>query len=55
MNELSMIIELCFTGQMLELHRGQGMDIYWRDSSQCPSEPDYCEMVKRSMSAILND
>jgi geranylgeranyl diphosphate synthase type 3 len=25
------------------------MDIYWRDSCQCPSEEDYKEMVLRSM------
>jgi len=34
--------------QLLELHRGQGMDIYWRDSHVCPSEEDYKEMVIRS-------
>ena len=35
---------------MLELHRGQGMDIYWRDSVRCPSEDDYKQMVLRSTS-----
>ena len=29
-----------FTEQLLELHRGQGMDIYWRDASICPSEAE---------------
>jgi len=33
---------------LLELHQGQGMDIYWRDSHICPSEEDYKEMVIRS-------
>ncbi|TNN19353.1 Geranylgeranyl pyrophosphate synthase [Schistosoma japonicum] len=34
-----------FTEQMLELHRGQGMDIYWRSSFKCPSESEYEAMV----------
>ncbi|CAH8869279.1 unnamed protein product [Trichobilharzia szidati] len=34
-----------FTEQMLELHRGQGMDIHWRSSFQCPSESEYEAMV----------
>lgn len=35
-----------FTEQLLDLHRGQGMDIHWRDSVQCPSEEQYRDMVK---------
>ena len=34
-----------FTEELLNLHRGQGMDLYWRDSLTCPSEADYLEMV----------
>ena len=34
--------------ELLELHRGQGMDIYWRDSYTCPTEDEYKEMVQRS-------
>lgn len=34
--------------QLLELHQGQGMDIYWRDAHICPSEEHYKEMVIRS-------
>ncbi|KIN05702.1 hypothetical protein OIDMADRAFT_100660 [Oidiodendron maius Zn] len=34
-----------FTEELLNLHRGQGMDLYWRDSLICPSEDDYLEMV----------
>lgn len=34
-----------FTEQLLELHRGQGMDIYWRDSNVCPTEEEYKQMV----------
>ncbi|RTG90521.1 geranylgeranyl diphosphate synthase, type III, partial [Schistosoma bovis] len=31
--------------QMLVLHRGQGMDIFWRSSFKCPSESEYEAMV----------
>lgn len=49
------LINLLMTGsisvvaeQLLELHRGQGMDIYWRDANVCPTEEEYKEMVIRS-------
>jgi len=34
-----------FSEQMLELHRGQGLDIHWRDTNTCPSEQQYRAMV----------
>ncbi|RAL12474.1 geranylgeranyl pyrophosphate synthase spyE [Aspergillus homomorphus CBS 101889] len=34
-----------FTEELLRLHRGQGMDLYWRDSLTCPSEEEYFDMV----------
>ncbi|KAF2129171.1 geranylgeranyl pyrophosphate synthetase [Dothidotthia symphoricarpi CBS 119687] len=34
-----------FTSELLNLHRGQGLDLYWRDSLICPSECEYMEMV----------
>lgn len=34
-----------FVKELLNLHRGQGMDLYWRDSLTCPSEDEYLEMV----------
>ncbi|KAF2027439.1 terpenoid synthase [Setomelanomma holmii] len=40
----SKLVEI-FTEELLNLHRGQGMDLYWRDSLTCPSEADYLEMV----------
>ena len=43
-----LICLLCRTEELLELHRGQGMDIYWRDSYSCPTEDEYKEMVQRS-------
>ncbi|KAI0201996.1 terpenoid synthase [Astrocystis sublimbata] len=34
-----------YVDEMVNLHRGQGMDLYWRDHHDCPSEDDYLEMV----------
>ncbi len=34
-----------FTDELLNLHRGQGMDLFWRDTLTCPTEDDYLEMV----------
>ncbi|TID18972.1 terpenoid synthase [Venturia nashicola] len=34
-----------YTEELLNLHRGQGMDLYWRDTLTCPTEADYLEMV----------
>ena len=34
-----------YTDELLNLHRGQGIELYWRDSLIRPSEEDYLEMV----------
>ncbi|KAJ5135477.1 uncharacterized protein N7515_004755 [Penicillium bovifimosum] len=34
-----------YVQEMLNLHRGQGMDLYWRDTLTCPTEEEYLEMV----------
>lgn len=34
-----------FTEELLNLHRGQGMELYWRDSLTCPTEGEYVDMV----------
>jgi len=35
-----------FVGELLNLHRGQGHDILWRDDGWCPSEEEYLNMVQ---------
>ncbi|KAI3380706.1 hypothetical protein SNEBB_010293 [Seison nebaliae] len=35
-----------FTKQMLELHHGQGLDIFWREQHICPKEVEYLQMAK---------
>ncbi|KAK2152745.1 hypothetical protein LSH36_320g04046 [Paralvinella palmiformis] len=42
-----------FTEQVLELHRGQGMDIYWRDAFICPTEEEYKQMVIRKTGGLF--
>ncbi|CAG2105550.1 unnamed protein product [Medioppia subpectinata] len=44
---------LIFTEQLLELHRGQGMDIYWRDSFTCPTEEQYLDMIRRKTGGLF--
>ncbi|OJJ35178.1 hypothetical protein ASPWEDRAFT_111452 [Aspergillus wentii DTO 134E9] len=34
-----------FAKELLNLHRGQGMDLFWRDTLTCPSEDEYLDMV----------
>lgn len=34
-----------YTDELCNLHRGQGMDLFWRDTLTCPTEEDYLEMV----------
>ncbi|XP_012266399.2 geranylgeranyl pyrophosphate synthase isoform X1 [Athalia rosae] len=43
-----------YTEQLLELHRGQGMEIYWRDNYICPSEEEYREMTIRKTGGLFN-
>ncbi|KAK2874913.1 hypothetical protein FQN49_001952 [Arthroderma sp. PD_2] len=34
-----------FVEELLNLHKGQGMDLYWRDTLTCPTEEQYIGMV----------
>lgn len=34
-----------FAEELVNLHRGQGADLYWRDTLTCPTENEYLEMV----------
>ncbi|XP_075216134.1 geranylgeranyl pyrophosphate synthase quemao isoform X2 [Lycorma delicatula] len=42
-----------YTEQLLELHRGQGMEIYWRDNYTCPSEEEYKVMTMRKTGGLF--
>lgn len=36
------------SAELLSLHRGQGLELLWRDSLQCPTEEEYVAMVNNS-------
>lgn len=42
-----------FTRQLLELHRGQGLDIFWRDTYTCPTEDEYRTMVLQKTGGLF--
>ncbi|XP_034964306.1 geranylgeranyl pyrophosphate synthase [Zootoca vivipara] len=42
-----------FTRQLLELHKGQGLDIYWRDTYTCPTEAEYKTMVLKKTGGLF--
>lgn len=42
-----------FITELLNLHRGQGMDLYWRDTLTCPSEDDYIQMVQNKTGGLF--
>lgn len=53
MGEHAAAAATAFSEQLLELHRGQGMDIHWRDTSVCPTEAQYNEMVARKTGGLF--
>ncbi|CAF1074572.1 unnamed protein product [Rotaria sordida] len=43
-----------FVEQMLDLHHGQGMEIWWRDNFVSPSENEYRQMVLKKCGGLFN-
>lgn len=41
------MVEIC-TEELVHLHEGQGIELYWRDSLTCPTELEYIDMVNNS-------
>ncbi|EPS96604.1 hypothetical protein FOMPIDRAFT_1053101 [Fomitopsis schrenkii] len=48
-NELDRIV----TAELLALHRGQGLELLWRDSLQCPTEEEYVSMVNQKTGGLF--
>ncbi|KAJ8586448.1 terpenoid synthase [Rhizopogon salebrosus TDB-379] len=46
-------LDLVVNQELMSLHRGQGMDILWRDTLRCPSEDEYVDMVKAKTGGLL--
>ncbi|KAJ0109428.1 Geranylgeranyl pyrophosphate synthase D [Diaporthe amygdali] len=42
-----------FTAEMLNLHRGQGQELYWRDTLKCPTEDEYLKMVSNKTGGLF--
>ncbi|KAI6111948.1 isoprenoid synthase domain-containing protein [Pisolithus croceorrhizus] len=44
------------SGELLNLHRGQGLDIFWPDTFGCPTEQEYIQMARGSKQiSIIGD
>ncbi|KAF8608149.1 terpenoid synthase [Ceratobasidium sp. AG-I] len=48
-NDLDRVV----TDELLNLHRGQGLDLLWRDTLQCPTEGEYIEMVNNKTGGLF--
>ncbi|KAI8646052.1 geranylgeranyl pyrophosphate synthase [Parasitella parasitica] len=46
------MMQVC-TEELINLHRGQGIELYWRDSLTCPTEDEYIDMVNNKTSGLL--
>ncbi|RAL02626.1 FPP/GGPP synthase family protein, partial [Aspergillus ibericus CBS 121593] len=42
-----------YLDEMMNLHRGQGMDLYWRDTSAIPTEAEYLEMAHNKTGGLF--
>ena len=42
-----------YTTELLNLHRGQGMDLWWRDTLTCPTVEEYLEMVSNKTGGLF--
>lgn len=42
-----------YTEELLNLHRGQGMDLYWRDLLTAPTEQEYLDMVSNKTGGLF--
>ncbi|KHN94000.1 geranylgeranyl diphosphate synthase [Metarhizium album ARSEF 1941] len=42
-----------FTEELINLHRGQGMELHWRDSLHCPTEDEYMRMVRNKTGGLF--
>ncbi|KJZ73007.1 Geranylgeranyl pyrophosphate synthase [Hirsutella minnesotensis 3608] len=41
-----------FAEEVISLHRGQGMELSWRDTLKCPTEDEYVDMVDDKTSSL---
>ncbi|KAJ7588050.1 isoprenoid synthase domain-containing protein [Mycena floridula] len=46
-------VDAIVTEELLSLHRGQGLEMLWRDSLKCPTEEEYIGMVNDKTGGLL--
>ncbi|KAG1056242.1 hypothetical protein G6F43_001856 [Rhizopus delemar] len=51
LNKPNMII--IYTEELINLHRGQGMELFWRDTLTCPTEQEFLDMVNDKTGGLL--
>ncbi|CAO3685103.1 unnamed protein product [Umbelopsis ramanniana] len=42
-----------FSEEILNLHRGQGIELFWRDSITCPTEEEFIDMINNKTGGLL--
>ena len=42
-----------FSEELLNLHRGQGIEIFWRDTLTVPTESEYFDMISKKTGALF--
>ncbi|ORE07226.1 terpenoid synthase [Rhizopus microsporus var. microsporus] len=42
-----------YTEELINLHRGQGMELFWRDTLTCPTEKEFLNMVNDKTGGLL--
>nr|AFO69286.1 geranylgeranyl diphosphate synthase [Periglandula ipomoeae] len=42
-----------YTEELVNLHRGQGMELYWRESLHCPTEDEYMRMIQNKTGGLF--
>ncbi|KAL9010161.1 MAG: hypothetical protein Q9180_009324, partial [Flavoplaca navasiana] len=52
LGEASTMVEI-FNEELVNLHRGQGMDIYWRDTMKTPTEDEYLLMISNKTGGLF--
>ncbi|KAF8524397.1 terpenoid synthase [Hysterangium stoloniferum] len=46
-------LERLVTDELINLHRGQGLDLLWRDNLICPTEEEYIHMVNNKTGGLF--
>ncbi|KAG6023933.1 hypothetical protein E4U41_001906 [Claviceps citrina] len=42
-----------YTEELINLHRGQGMELHWRESLHCPTEAEYLRMIQNKTGGLF--